>query len=383
MKRFLNIIRKIFYFLVLLIFITVLGLYATGNGYVVKGFRLTYLQGNTTANIYDADDFDNRVILAQHPQSWNFASPMHAIPEALDKKLSEDNTVAFLVIKNDSVVVEKYYDGHDEKKVSNSFSMAKSVTSLLMFFAIQDGFIKGTEQKASDFLPQFNATEFGKKLTVGDLSRMTAGLDWDESYYSPFNVTTESYYGDELEKLMQKVSVSSAPNQEFHYQSGATELLGMVIKKATGKTLSAYVQEKLWIPLGMESDALWTIDQKDGIEKTFCCINATARDFAKLGQFVLQKGKWNGVQLLDSKYIETMTQPYLSPQYGYGFWMDHQYKPALHLFQGHLGQFIIIVPEKNAVIVRLGNGMESTYPAKNLVLNDAIYYYTDQGLKCL
>lgn len=145
------------------------------------------------------------------------------------------------------------------------------------------------------------------------------------------------------------------PGTRFEYQSGATQLLGFAIRKAVKVPLSFYASEKFWKPLGMESDAYWNTDEP-GMEKTFCCINAIARDYAKLGQLLLQEGNWNGKQIIDSSYIKKMITPsQLSGGiYGLGIWVNQDAPHPYYHFWGFTSQLIIVIPEKNMVIVRTG-----------------------------
>jgi CubicO group peptidase (beta-lactamase class C family) len=144
-------------------------------------------------------------------------------------------------------------------------------------------------------------------------------------------------------------------------------------------TLAQYFSEKFWVPLGMEHDAIWTVDRPDGMEKAFCCIYATARDYAKLGQLLLQGGQWQGKQLLDAGFIARMSLPDLQPFYGHSLWMDHAYKHPFYLFQGHLGQYIIVVPSAKLVVVRLGQTRDKDRAGE--MLPKEIYRYVDAAVE--
>jgi len=152
------------------------------------------------------------------------------------------------------------------------------------------------------------------------------------------------------------------PGVEFEYSSGSTQLLGVLLENALkakdpSLTISQHLSRSLWTPLGMSSDAIYTLDRdgdQGGIERTYCCIFATAKDFAKLGQLLLQDGAWRGQQLLKKEFVDQMRQPDLKPFYGHSLWMDWKYKHPFYLMQGHQGQYVIIVPSKELVVVRLG-----------------------------
>ena len=370
--------------------IFILLLFATGNDYIIRGARLTYLKGHKTANIDDYKDFDNNLVLTGHPQPWT-KHPQYnqiEITDTLQKELVQFKTASFVVIKDNQLLIEKYYDPYNDKSITNSFSMAKSITTMLLGKAIEQGFIKSLDQKIIDFLPEFEKDKFGKYCTVGDLSRMTSGFEWEEDYYFPLNPTAKSYYGDDIKKQMLSNTFKKAPGGHFEYLSGDTQLLAIVLERATGKSLSQYFSDNFWKPMGMEQDAYWSKDRKDGMEKAFCCYNATAKDFAKLGQLLLNKGQWNGKQILASDFVEKMITPNTQAFdknepviYGYSIWTDLQHSTPFYAMLGHLGQRVIMIPSENLVIVRLGKEKD-TRPHNRGVLKDLdIYYLVDEELK--
>jgi len=244
----------------LLIFfgITIAILYVTDTDYLIKAVRTIYLRGHTTAFLDDYKKFDNRVIENAQPQPWPNHANYNSVKEtdALTKANTDWGTVAYVIIKNDSIWFENYYDGYDANSKSNSFSMAKSYVSGLMGKAIMEGHIKSLDQPVCDFLPEFCEGKAGK-MTVGDLSSMSSGTNWDEAYYSPLSITTRAYFDDDLEKVMLGLKMVNEPGQAFKYASGDTQMLAMVIEKATGKKLYNYLTESFWKPLGSENSTLW------------------------------------------------------------------------------------------------------------------------------
>jgi CubicO group peptidase (beta-lactamase class C family) len=180
--------------------------------------------------------------------------------------------------------------------------MAKSIVGLAIGAAIDDGFIKSVDQPVADFIPEFQ-NKTNKNLTIKQVLTMSSGLNWKEDYGGLFNTTTEAYYGKDIRKLIYSLQVTSTPGVKFTYLSGNSELLGMVVEKATGKKLSEYVAEKFWKPMGAEHPALWSLDRKNGMEKAYCCFNTNARDFARWGQLVLNQGTWNGDTLVSPYYL--------------------------------------------------------------------------------
>ncbi|MCR5860947.1 beta-lactamase family protein [Flavobacterium sp. J372] len=379
-----KIIRKILVWLVIVIAGIVILLYLFDVDYLLKAVRVVYLHGKTTAYLDDYTHFDNRTVKAGTAQPWANHAEYNKVKatERLEQTHKELGTVAYLIIKNDSIWHESYYDGYGSDSHSNSFSMAKSIVSAALFKAIEEGSIKSLDQKVGDFFPEFSKG-MASKLTVGDLSSMATGLDWGEQYSSAFSITTRAYFGDHLEETMLNVPVVYEPGTRFEYVSGATQLLAMVITKATGMKLSDYVSEKFWKPMGAEHDALWQLDHEGGIEKAYCCFASNARDFARFGKLFLHNGEWNGKRLLDSAAVRRMITPRFpdAPQYGYGWWLNDYLGKKIYYMRGHLGQFTIVIPEDKIIIVRLGHtkGLQTTTDPHS---ND-FYVYVDEAYKMM
>lgn len=375
-------ISKAFLLFIAFFLLASLVLYAAGYGYIFKGIATTYFTGHKTAFIDDYTYFDNHVI--QKPskvQQWALSNDYNKVmaTSRLDSINQKLETAAFLIIKNDSIWYEEYFNGYSEMSRTNSFSMAKSIVSALMFKAIQDGHLESINQPVADFYPQFD-----KRLTIGDLSSMSSGLNWNENYYNPFASTARAYFDDDIKEQILDLEVISEPGKEFKYLSGNTQLLGMVIVKATGKSLSEYLSESFWEPLGMNDDALWQLDsKKSGMEKAYCCIASNARNFAKFGKLFINHGKWQGKNLLDSAFIAKASEPRFkdTPYYGYGLWLSNHRDKNIFYMRGILGQYVIVIPEDNLVIVRLGSKLiRSTNGDKHY---QDFYMYIDEAYKML
>lgn len=337
--------------------------------------------------------FENRVVKAGDPAPLPYAPGVNErkVAPRFEEDFARYGTVAFVVLKNGQVWAEQYWEDYSDTSHSNSFSMAKSIVSLLVGCAIQDGYIRSVDQPVGDFLPEWGAFE-GDTLTVRDLLTMSAGVEWDESSSSLFSTTTEAYYGKDLWGLAQREVLIEKPGVYFNYQSGATQILAFVLKKATGKNIADYASEKLWTPIQAEEDALWSLDHEGGMEKAYCCFNSNARDFARLGQLVLQHGYWypqgnagtsghlpssdamHRIPVVDSAYVAEATTPatYLKARledgrevpctmYGYQFWkLDYKGLDVTY-FRGILGQYIFVIPALDAVVVRLGHERADAY----------------------
>lgn len=301
------------------------------------------------------------------------------------KELEKYKIAAFLVIKDGKILQEHYWEPYSEKSLTNSFSMTKSLVTLLAQKAIEDGYIKSWEQLITDYLPEYKDDLNTQKCTLADLSKMTSGFDWKEGYYFPLNPTSKAYYGKNMDEVILNRKFIQTPNTKWKYLSGNTQLLGYIITRATKKALSEYLSEKFWKPLGMSQDATWTVDHNGGIEKAYCFVSSCARIFAQFGQLYLQKGNWNGKQLIDSTFVEKATHPNSLSHgvHGYGFLMDYTYKCPFYMMKGHLGQYVICLPKQNVIIVRLGEKRTKEFDEKNKLLTKDIYLYINEVEKIL
>ncbi|MFB9864654.1 serine hydrolase domain-containing protein [Rufibacter immobilis] len=319
------------------------------------------------ANITDYKIFPSRPLTGsstpfRFPQSSrpsvpNALTAIAPTQQAVEQFLKDNKTVAFLVIHRDSIQYERYFNGYEESSTVASFSMAKSVTSMLVGCAVEDGLIKSVEEPLTNYLPQLKQNGL-ENVTIRHLLQMTSGIEFNESYVNPFGHAASFYYGRNLRKSMGKLKPEVAPGTRFQYISGNTQLLGAVLEKAlAGKTITTYLQEKLWGPMGMEYDASWSLDKKkDGLEKTFCCLNARARDFAKLGRLYLKQGNWNGKQLIPASWVQESTKIDTTQgsawHYQYQWWFPTN--QGDYMMQGILGQYVYVNPAKDLIIVRLG-----------------------------
>lgn len=350
---------RIMGFIAGLVLLAVLLLYIFNYDYILRGLQVVYLKGHTTAYIDDHPEFSNRVIPAgDEHQPWPYHEAYNkALPTPNLEEINKDlGTVAFMIIKNDSIWYENYAEGYDERSHTNSFSMGKSITTALLGKAIKDGYINNLEQPVSHFLPEFENVDFSP-LTVGDLASMASGINWEENYHNPFSVTARVYFDDDIRKVARDLRIISEPGKEFTYLSGNTILLALVIEKATKKTLSQYLSESFWKPMGMSADAFWQLDSEEsGMEKAFCCIASNARDFAKFGKLFKDYGQWDNKQILDSAFVARAVEPRFenSPEYGYGFWLSEYQGKKIFYMRGVLGQYVIVIPQDDIIIVRLG-----------------------------
>lgn len=296
----------------------------------------------------------------------------------LDEFLKSTGTTAFIVVKDDAILYEKYFNGYARNSINTSFSMAKSFTSALVGIAIDEGYIKSVDEPITNYLPELQGKGF-EPITIKRLLTMSSGLKYVEGN-TPWSDDALTYYYPDLRKLaLAGVPVEEPPAKHFHYNNYHPLYLGMILERATHKPVAEYLQEKIWEPLGMEYPASWSIDSKaSGFEKMESGINARAIDFAKFGRLFLNKGRWDGKQVISEAWVAESTQRDAVPvnkdyytvhdmelffksaksYYKYLWWgytrdgQDYDFFAA-----GHLGQYIYVCPQKNLVLVR--NGKET------------------------
>lgn len=276
-------------------------------------------------------------------------------------------TQAIVVIRHGYLVAEWYDKDSSRDALANSWSIAKSFTATLIGMAIADGLIAGVEVPLADYIPAWQGTDRAA-ITLHDVLAMSSGLDWIEDYDQ---LESEDGISDAFELVLEPdpmrgvlaQPVRDPAGDVWTYSSGDTMLLGYVLRQVTGKTAAVLAQEKLAAPLGMQELHWW--QDATGETYTFCCLDATARDFAKFGQLYLQKGVWDGKQLLPAQWVQDSTSPQAksNPGYGYQWWTNHPdategnwptLPESTYFALGHNGQYVAIFPELDMVVVRLG-----------------------------
>ena len=314
---------------------------------------------STKASIDDYKFFENATI---KKSDNTFVWPKHKLyneigsSKTLDSIHKKNQTVAFIIIKNDSIIKEDYFLGYNQNSLTNSFSMSKTVISFLLFKSIEEGTIPSLNSKLTDYYPFFNESN-GSNVTLGNLSTMSSGLIWEENYKDLLGITAQAYVTKDLKKLMMGSKFSGISGDKFKYLSGDTQLLAMAIEKANNSTIQELTYKWLWNPMGAKNDALWMIDSKEkNMTKAYCCLNSNAKDFAKVGLVYKNFGKINGEKLIDSSLISMSIKPRFNsnPIYGYGLWIGKQNNIDFFSLRGHQGQYVIVIPKENVIIVRLG-----------------------------
>mgnify|MGYP003828573967 CR=1 FL=1 len=268
---------------------------------------------------------------------------------------SAAKTTSFLIIKNDTVKFEKYFLGFSESSIMTSFSANKAFVSALVGIAISEGKISSVKDPITKYLTDFKNPGF-EKITIENLLNMESGIRFRENYFNPMAEIGKYYYGNNLKKYVYNLKVEKDPGVEFQYRSVNTLLLGMIVEKATGMPIVNYYQEKLWSPLGMEYDATLNIDSKKGNQvKCYTGLNARTIDYAKFGRLYLNKGNWNGKQIIPEEWVlETITpitKERSSEYYKYQWRIDNA---GNFWAAGLLGQYVFVNPRTKVIIVRTG-----------------------------
>lgn len=299
----------------------------------------------------------------------------HPDIEVFDAFLEANQTLAFIVVQDGAILYEKYFNDAKRDSMVTSFSVAKSFTSALIGIAIKEGHINSVDDPITNYLPELaDRNPRFSDITIRHLLLMSSGLEYKENRFAGFNgddpLTT--YYPDQRQAALEFTHIIDPPGEYFSYNKYHPQLLGMIIERTTSMSVTDYLQEKIWNPLGMEYDGSWSIDSEtSGFEKMEAGINARPIDFAKFGQMYLKKGNWNGVQVIPEEWVTESTQPDIPPNYvayypewfasipgrgyyKYMWWGMVREEGYDFVAWGDKGQYIYVSPHKNMIIVRNG-----------------------------
>jgi len=327
-----------------------------------------------TPDVYDYKHLPFRVIKYNHDDVFSFNKDFdfdinNILPinfngqkiNNLDQFLEKHFTTAFIVMKNDRLLYEKYFHGHDRSTYCKCFSVSKNFISALIGIAIDEGLIKSVDEPIIKFIPELKDKRLNT-LTIRHCLSATTGLKFNKGGAFPWHDDVRVYYSSDLRKLLSQIEYDKEPGTVFNTEEYSSCLLALVLERATHIKVSDYLTEKIWKPLGMEFDALWTLDrEEDGLEVANSGLTARPIDFVKFGRLYLNKGNWNGKQIVPRKWIEESTVP--DPD-SISYWNDSYYKymwwgkikKDVYEFSAndHFSQRIYIAPVKNIVIVRFG-----------------------------
>ncbi|WP_205305127.1 serine hydrolase [Nocardioides sp. 616] len=280
---------------------------------------------------------------------------------ALEEFLETTSSKALVVLQDGKLVEEWYADGIDASTRMSSWSVAKSVISLLIGQAIDRGELS-EDDRLVDLVPELKSGNEYDGITVRDLLDMTAGVDVTENYkaYWPFIGTARMLLTKDMPGFLDdNRKVEFTPGSEGAYRSVNTQLLGMILMKIEGKPLADVLSQRLWGPMGAQSSATWNLDTADGVEKAFCCLNATALDFARLGQLVLDDGQVAGREVVPAEWIDRIATPAEHPvgewDYSAQWWHPSGGIGPDYTALGVYGQFVYVNPTTRTVVVKLSD----------------------------
>ena len=284
----------------------------------------------------------------------------------VDAYMKDQRTAGLLIIQDGKIRLEKYGLDFSADKRWTSFSVAKSFTSTLVGAAIKDGYIKSVDDKVSDYIPDLKGSVYDD-VTIRQLLTMTSGVKWNEDYADPksdvalFDVHKAEPGVDVTVSYMRKLKREAPPGTKWVYKTGETNLVGVLVSSATRKTLADYLSEKIWQPFGMEQDASWLLGTT-GHEISGCCVQASTRDFARFGLFILGGGMADGKSVLPDGWIKAATMKHADTDradygYGYQWWV---LKDGSYAARGIFGQGIFIDPGRKLIIASNSNWPHAT-----------------------
>lgn len=273
--------------------------------------------------------------------------------------MNSQRVKGIIAIHNDRVILEKYAEDVNEKTLWTSYSVAKSIASMLVGVALKNGDIGSMDDPLGMYIPEFEGKDYGK-VTVKQLLSMTSGINWNEDYVDPNSDVAQMYQkpcvGDEAHILtyMKDMKLNHEPGKFWNYSTGETDLVGILIQKASGKSLGAYLSEHIWQPYGMESCAYWLADECSNLNIGGSGLSASLRDYARLGSLMLLDGKIDGESIFAEEWLAGATQPMYNTgeegAYGYLWWVNPD---GSYLAQGIFGQMVYINPKHNLVVAQM------------------------------
>ncbi len=331
---------------------------------------LTYPQ----APIMAAEWYQPKQMVPGNPQPF-FPPTSAPVPPALTAALTQvanyardRNSTGLIVLHRGEVLLEQYWQGYDAHSVFNAMSMSKTVVGLLIGIAIAEGAIPSLDTPASVYLPEWQGDDRAR-ITLHDLLAMQSGLRNERNTTRPTSDLVQMYMGSDVAKIALSIPAVMPPGQRFDYNNVNSQVLAIVLERATGMAYEDYLSSRLWQPLGATTASIWR-DRPEGMAKTFCCLFATARDWARLGQLLLHEGRIGDRQIVPPDWIQTLRQPSpLEATAGKHLWVkartpDHPnvdvaatepFRAADTFYLDGRGvQRVYVIPSHDLVIVRMG-----------------------------
>lgn len=285
----------------------------------------------------------------------------------LNSYMKENHIAGVIALQNNKIRLEKYANGVDKNTLWTSFSVAKSVSSMLLGIALKEGAIESLDDALQKYIQELKGHDYGK-VTVRQLRTMTSGIAWNEDYTDPDADVAQMYQhpckGNESHILtyMKSLKLEHKPGSHWNYSTGETDLVGILIQKATGKSLAEYLSEKIWQPWGMENCAYWLADECSNLNIGGSGLSASLRDYARLGTVMLNNGENEKISLFSKEYLQNATSLLYETDdngsgYGYLWW---RFKDGSYAAVGIFGQMIYVNPHKNLVIAQIAAWPKAT-----------------------
>jgi CubicO group peptidase (beta-lactamase class C family) len=328
----------------------------------------------------------SRVVAAGAAPSPLPPGPPLALPLDVDAYMAQQRSAALVILHDGKLRLERYGLGFDRNGRWTSFSVAKSITSTLLGAAVRDGHIRSLDDKVSDYIQEMKGSAYDV-VSIRQLLTMTSGVRWNEDYADPdsdvarFNNHTPEEGVDALVSYLRKLPRAAPPGTRWNYSTGETNLVGVLVARATGKPLANYLSEKIWVPAGMEQQATWVLS-RTGQEISGCCIQAATRDFARFGQFILDGARAGGQPVVPDDWLARATTRQADigqPGRGYGFqWWT--YDDGSFAARGIFGQGIFIDPKRRLVIASNGDWAGGATGRAEIAAREAFYKAVQKAL---
>lgn len=327
--------------------------------------EINHMEGYDTLARMDGDEVDVEI-----------TSPKGSLATAVEKaaQYAEDkNSSALIIFQDEKIIFERYWHGLSKDSFTNSMSMAKTLTALLIGIAIEDKAIGSEEDFASEYIEEWRS-DARKDITIRHLLQMSSGLEDEKvsQYDGIVSRRNALYLGTNLDRLVVSWPLARSPGVQFEYNGGGTQALAYIIERAVKARFEDYLESKVWKAIGAADAQMW-LDRPKGKTRAFCCVFATARSWTRIGQLFLNHGRLNGQQIVPKEWIRKMITPSpLAPEYGYQIWLGHKGRdsrsdertsdfiaPDLVYLDGKSKQRVYIVPSQKLIIVRLGENAKS------------------------
>lgn len=320
-----------------------------------------------------------KAVIGSSPKAFSWRTGTNIAPQALADitvYAAAHNSRALLVLQDGELILEKYWQGFNAESLANGMSMTKTIVGLLIGIAIEEGAINSVDDSVQTYLPDWQYNQRWRELnksnppevTLEDLLYMQSGLRNDDDTANPFSDLVQMYLSSDVAAAAMQVPPEQPPGEVYEYNNVNTQLLSLVLERATGESFADYLSSRLWQPLQASNAATW-LDRPGGESKTFCCLFANAYDWARVGLLLLHNGKVGQNQVVPSHWVQQMLAPTpIEPTFGYHIWVKARtsdypnvntaasapFLEDTYYLDGRGFQRVYVIPSRNLVVVRLG-----------------------------